>query len=241
MSPPIIGTPDSLTTVVMASIVSTWMLPRKATTPSLTSLRPWVTAVDGSPWSSAIASLIGWPFRPPQAFCEATNVFSAGTTGENSSPRTPDSVLTFPIDTGVPFAGAHCSLPPKMAFLATRSAILPTAACCCPPAGDWVPLPAAAGVAPPTPATAFDAAPPPLAAEEAPPPTPAAAFDRPAPPLAADDVPPAPPPADDVAPPPLATPTPPLSLRAAAAPPLSLRAPDAPPPSLRAPGPAALI
>src|SRR5882724_903421 len=190
MSPPMIGTPDSLMTLVMASIVSTWILPRKATTPSLTRRRPSVTAVDGSPWSSAIVSLIGWPFRPPQAFCEVTKVFSAGTTGEKSSPRTPDRVLTLPSATGVPLAGEHCSFPPNIALLASDAGPLAAAAGAGPPPGFWAPPPAAAGVEPPAPAATFDTPPVPLAADDVPPPTPAAAFDAPPPPLPADDVPP---------------------------------------------------
>ena len=53
-SPPMIGMPYFLMIGTTASIVSTWMLPTKAST-FLLWIRSWtlVDAVDGSPWSSS--------------------------------------------------------------------------------------------------------------------------------------------------------------------------------------------
>src|SRR5947199_9850834 len=47
----------------------------------------------------------------------------AGTTGENSSPSTPDRVLTLPMLIGVPVAGLQAAvLPPKIGCLASSAA-----------------------------------------------------------------------------------------------------------------------
>src|SRR5437764_10611698 len=63
----------------------------------------------GSPPSSPVINLTGWPFKPPRAFTSETQARAAGSRGTSCWPMGPDSVPTEPstmVDFGPEETGA---------------------------------------------------------------------------------------------------------------------------------------